>query len=87
MPGQFILQYYVDNTAKKLKGSVDLDQCEQVDSGLTFECGKLRFQYMFDIRTPRRVYYLAADTEEEMFQLGGPGVSRLRPPQLLREPR
>ena len=30
MPGQFILQYYVDNTAKKLKGSVDLDQCEQV---------------------------------------------------------
>merc|ERR1719232_199391 len=66
MPGQFILQYYVDNTAKKLKGSVDLDQCEQVDSGLTFECGKLRFQYMFDIRTPRRVYYLAADTEEEM---------------------
>ena len=30
MPGQFILQYYVDNTARKLKGSVDLDQCEQV---------------------------------------------------------
>ena len=38
----------------------------QVDSGLTFECGKIKFQYMFDIRTPRRVYYLAADSEEDM---------------------
>ena len=37
-----------------------------MDSGLTFECGKVSFQYMFDIRTPRRVYYLAADTEEDM---------------------
>jgi len=66
MPGQFVLQYYVDQTGKKLKGSIDLDQCEQVDSGLTFECGKIKFQYMFDIRTPRRVYYLAADSEEDM---------------------
>ena len=30
MPGQFVLQYYVDQTGKKLKGSIDLDQCEQV---------------------------------------------------------
>merc|ERR1719348_1284677 len=66
MPGQFILQYYVDSSRNKLKGSIDLDQCEQVDSGLTFECGKVKFQFMFDIRTPRRVYYLAADTEEDM---------------------
>ena len=38
----------------------------QVDSGLTFECGKIRFQFMFDIKTPRRVYYLAAEGEEDM---------------------
>ena len=87
MPGQYVLEYYVDRTAKKLKGSIDLDQCEQVrtedrshhtepstvnlflpqvDSGLTFECGKIRFQFMFDIKTPRRVYYLAAEGEEDM---------------------
>ena len=30
MPGQFLLQYFVDETTKKLKGSIDLDQCEQV---------------------------------------------------------
>lgn len=66
MPGQFVLQYYVDSQARKLKGTIDLDQCEQVDSGLTFECGKIRFQFMFDIKTPRRVFYLAAEGEEEM---------------------
>jgi len=66
MPGQYVLQYYVDRTGRKLKGSIDLDQCEQVDSGLTFECGKIRFQFMFDIKTPRRVYYLAAEGEEDM---------------------
>ena len=32
MPGQYVLEYYVDRTAKKLKGSIDLDQCEQVSS-------------------------------------------------------
>jgi len=66
MPGQFLLQYFVDETARKLKGSIDLDQCEQVDTGLTFESGKVRYQFMFDIKTPKRVYYLAADTEQEM---------------------
>merc|ERR1719427_1252712 len=66
MPGQFLLQYYTDQTARKLKGIIDLDQCEQVDTGLTFECGKLRFQWMFDIKTPSRVYYLAADSEAVM---------------------
>ena len=32
MPGQYVLEYYVDRTARKLKGSIDLDQCEQVSS-------------------------------------------------------
>ena len=36
MPGQFILQYYVDNTRNKLKGSIDLDQCEQVSCDSCF---------------------------------------------------
>lgn len=66
MPGQFLLHYYTDNSTKKLKGTIDLDQCEQVDTGLTFESGKTRYQFMFDIKTPKRVFYLAADTEQEM---------------------
>ena len=30
IPGQYILEYYVDQSCKKIKGSIDLDQCEQV---------------------------------------------------------
>ena len=38
----------------------------QVDIGLTVENGKQRYDHMFDIRTPQRTYYLAADSDEEM---------------------
>ncbi|XP_055385601.1 protein daughter of sevenless isoform X2 [Condylostylus longicornis] len=66
IPGQFCLEYYTDRNCRKLKGVIDLDQCEQVDSGLRLEHRKQKFQYMFDIKTPRRTYYLAADTENDM---------------------
>lgn len=66
IPGQFCLEYYTDQSCRKLKGVIDLDQCEQVDSGLHLEHRKQNFQYMFDIKTPRRTYYLAADTEADM---------------------
>lgn len=38
----------------------------QVDSGLTIESRKQRYAHMFDIRTPKRVYFLAADSESDM---------------------
>ena len=38
----------------------------QVDSGLTIESRKQRYANMFDIRTPKRVYFLAADSESDM---------------------
>lgn len=49
-----------------MKGTINLDHCEQVDTGLKFEDNRYKFDFMFDIRTPTRIYYLAADTEEEM---------------------
>jgi len=66
LPGQYFLEYYTDRTCRKLKGKIDLDQCEQVDSGLTIESRKQRYANMFDIRTPKRVYFLAADSESDM---------------------
>ncbi|XP_055911248.1 protein daughter of sevenless [Eupeodes corollae] len=66
IPEQFCLEYYTDRNCRKLKGVIDLDQCEQVDCGLRLENRKQKFQYMFDIKTPRRTYYLAADTEADM---------------------
>ncbi|KAK4301330.1 hypothetical protein Pmani_026518 [Petrolisthes manimaculis] len=68
LPGQYFLEYYTDHTRRKLKGRIDLDQCDQVDAGITFANRKSEsdFKYMFDIKTPKRVYYLCAETEQEM---------------------
>lgn len=66
LPGQYFLCYYTDRNCRKLKGQIDLDQCEQVDAGLRFENRKQKYQFMFNIRTPKRMYYLAAETEDDM---------------------
>ncbi|CAA9996539.1 unnamed protein product [Nesidiocoris tenuis] len=66
LPGQYFLCYYTDRSRRTLKGQIDLDQCEQVDAGLQFENSKHKYQYMFDVCTPKRVYYLAAETESDM---------------------
>nr|CAD7568582.1 unnamed protein product [Timema californicum] len=66
LPGQYYLEYYTDHNCRKLKGKIDLDQCNQVDAGLRFENSKQKYQHMFDVKTPKRIYYLAAESEEEM---------------------
>lgn len=77
IPGQYFLEYYSDATHKKLKGRIDLDECEQVDAGLTlkYESGGKSFKHVFDIKLRQRdcspdsfekVYYLATKTEEDM---------------------
>jgi hypothetical protein len=38
----------------------------QVDAGLRFENRKQKYQHMFDVKTPKRVYYLVAESEEDM---------------------
>ncbi|RWS30878.1 GRB2-associated-binding protein 2-like isoform X3 [Leptotrombidium deliense] len=65
IPGQYVLEYYTDETCRKLKGRIDLDQCEQVDAGLNFGSRKSH-PYMFDVKTSKRVYYLVAKTEADM---------------------
>ncbi|KAL1506329.1 hypothetical protein ABEB36_005715 [Hypothenemus hampei] len=66
IPGQYILTYYTNRNCTKPKGVIDLDRCEQVDLGLKLEKRNLKFDHIFGIKTPSRIYYLAADTEEEM---------------------
>ncbi|RWS14222.1 Grb2 associated binder (Gab)-like protein [Dinothrombium tinctorium] len=66
IPGQYVLEYYTDETCRKLKGRVDLDQCEQVDAGLSLNCPRKSYPFMFDVKTSKRVYYLVAKTEAEM---------------------
>ncbi|XP_029155808.1 protein daughter of sevenless [Nylanderia fulva] len=66
LPGQYFLEYYTDRRCRKLKGRIDLDQCEQVDAGLRFENRKQKYQYMFNVKTPKRTYYLVAENEADM---------------------
>ena len=33
---------------------------------MTAENGKQRYEFMFDIKTPKRIYFLAVDTHEDM---------------------
>jgi len=66
LPGQFFLEYYTDQSCRKRKGIIDLDQVEQVDAGLTLDRPGIKYQHMFDMKTPNRMYYMAADTEQDM---------------------
>lgn len=68
LPAQYKLSYFTDRNNHKLKGIIDLDQVEILSKGLKFEDKKLKFDYIFDIKTPTRTYYLAAETENEMIQ-------------------
>lgn len=38
----------------------------QVDAGLRFENRKQKYQFMFDVKTPKRTYYLVAESEADM---------------------
>lgn len=58
--------YYADRSCKHYKGKINLDECEQVDAGLSLNHRKQKFEFMFIVKTPPRIYYLAADSSEEM---------------------
>ncbi|XP_022540198.2 GRB2-associated-binding protein 1 isoform X4 [Astyanax mexicanus] len=61
-----VLEYYKNDHVKKPIRVIDLNLCEQVDAGLTFNKKDLEHSFIFDIKTIDRVFYLVADTEEEM---------------------
>ncbi|XP_062379275.1 GRB2-associated-binding protein 1 isoform X2 [Sardina pilchardus] len=61
-----VLEYYKNDHAKKPIRVIDLNLCEQVDAGLTFNKKDLEHSFIFDIKTIDRVFYLVADTEEDM---------------------
>ncbi|XP_015259207.1 PREDICTED: GRB2-associated-binding protein 1 isoform X4 [Cyprinodon variegatus] len=61
-----VLEYYKNDSAKKPIRVIDLNLCQQVDAGLTFRKKDLEHSFIFDIKTIDRVFYLVADTEDEM---------------------
>uniref|UniRef100_A0A3Q1GJP1 GRB2-associated binding protein 1 n=1 Tax=Acanthochromis polyacanthus TaxID=80966 RepID=A0A3Q1GJP1_9TELE len=61
-----VLEYYKNDHTKKPIRVIDLNLCEQVDAGLTFSKKELEHSFIFDIKTIDRVFYLVADSEDEM---------------------
>ncbi|XP_070605628.1 GRB2-associated-binding protein 2 isoform X1 [Erythrolamprus reginae] len=61
-----VLEYYKNNHSKKPLRVINLNFCEQVDAGLTFNKKELQDSFVFDIKTSERVFYLVAETEEDM---------------------
>ncbi|XP_013189395.1 uncharacterized protein LOC106134005 [Amyelois transitella] len=72
LPGQYFLDYYADRNRRRLKGTINLDLCEQVDAGLHMERtgnGPLDPKHrgsVFTIQTQSRTYHLEADCEADM---------------------
>nr|XP_003226020.1 PREDICTED: GRB2-associated-binding protein 2 [Anolis carolinensis] len=61
-----VLEYYKNDHSKKPLRVINLNFCEQVDAGLTFNKKELQDSYVFDIKTSERTFYLVAETEDEM---------------------
>jgi len=61
-----IFDYFDNDRQSRKKGSIDLTQCEEVLHNMTTP----HYQHVFCLRTKHhgrdRMYYLAADTENEM---------------------
>ncbi|XP_077302410.1 daughter of sevenless [Arctopsyche grandis] len=70
MPAQFFLDYYTDKNGQKLKGSINLNLCEQIDAGLRMQLRDRKDTILkasvFSIRTKSRTYHLQADCETDM---------------------
>uniref|UniRef100_UPI003AAF8AE9 GRB2-associated-binding protein 1-like n=1 Tax=Centroberyx gerrardi TaxID=166262 RepID=UPI003AAF8AE9 len=61
-----VLQYYKHQQARRPIRSINLNLCEQVDAGLSFTKKELECSFVFDLRTEERVWYLVAESEEDM---------------------
>lgn len=61
-----VLEYYKNDHSKKPLRVINLNFCEQVDAGLTFNKKELQDSYVFDIKTSERTFYLVAETEDDM---------------------
>lgn len=72
IPNQYRLEYYTDETCKKLDGFIDLDQCEQADVFLELEDQPIIYNgqplCVFDLKTTERTYYFGCQNKEELKQ-------------------
>ncbi|XP_026208919.1 GRB2-associated-binding protein 1-like [Anabas testudineus] len=61
-----VLQYYKNQHSRRPIRTINLNLCEQVDAGLSFTKKELESSFVFDLRTVERIWYLVAESEEDM---------------------
>ncbi|XP_041841118.1 GRB2-associated-binding protein 1-like isoform X2 [Melanotaenia boesemani] len=61
-----VLQYYKNQQSRRPIRTINLNLCEQVDAGLSFTKKELESSFVFDLRTEERIWYLVAESEEDM---------------------
>ncbi|XP_041635811.1 GRB2-associated-binding protein 1-like [Cheilinus undulatus] len=61
-----VLQYYKNPQSRRPIRTINLNLCEQVDAGLSFTKKELESSFVFDLRTEERIWYLVAESEEDM---------------------
>lgn len=61
-----VLQYYKNQHSRRPIRTINLNLCEQVDAGLSFTKKELESSFVFDLRTEERIWYLVAESEEDM---------------------
>ncbi|XP_041821538.1 GRB2-associated-binding protein 1-like isoform X2 [Chelmon rostratus] len=61
-----VLQYYKNQQSRRPIRTINLNLCEQVDAGLSFTKKELESSFVFDLKTEERIWYLVAESEEDM---------------------
>lgn len=57
-----VLEYYKSDVGDVLKGVINLEDCKTVHSDLSHK----KYKHVFDVETKDRIYYLVAQSQEEM---------------------
>ncbi|OBS57320.1 hypothetical protein A6R68_11555, partial [Neotoma lepida] len=74
-----VLEYYKTEHSKKPLQIINLNFCEQVNAGLTFNRKELKDSFVVDIKTSECTFYLVAETEADMNKSPSRG-SEIQPP-------
>ncbi|XP_038630606.1 GRB2-associated-binding protein 3 [Scyliorhinus canicula] len=61
-----VLEYYKTQHSKKPLRMINLTECENIEAGLKLSKKEFHNNYVFEVKTPARTFYLVAKTEDEM---------------------
>ncbi|XP_055499548.1 GRB2-associated-binding protein 3 [Leucoraja erinacea] len=61
-----VLEYYKNHHSKKPLRMINLTECNNIEAGLKLRKKEFQNNYVFEVKTPARTFFLVAKTEDEM---------------------